>query len=92
MCQAPLAEGIEKTAAELMANKGAALVVCGSNDLNVQIIVNAINEAIGANGKTIDWSSPVNYRQGIDADMVHLTDDMNAGMWCFTGLWSQSGL
>ncbi|MDQ2719245.1 MAG: TAT-variant-translocated molybdopterin oxidoreductase [Bacteroidota bacterium] len=74
-----LPAAIKKTAAELTANKGAALVVCGSNDPNVQIIVNAINEAIGANGKTIDWSTPVNYRQGLDADMVTLTDDLNAG-------------
>ncbi len=74
-----LAEGIKRTAAELMANKGAALVVSGSNDVNVQIIVNAINEAIGAGGKTIDWSSPVNYKKGIDADMVQLTSDLNAG-------------
>jgi len=74
-----LADGVKKTAAELMANKGAALVVCGSNDPNIQIIVNAINEAIGAGGKTIDWNSPVNYRQGIDADMVTLTNDLNAG-------------
>lgn len=74
-----LAEGVKKAAADLAANKGTALVVCGSNDPNVQIIVNAINEAIGANGKTIDWGTPVNYRQGIDADMVTLTEDLNAG-------------
>ena len=74
-----VAEGIKKAAAELSANKGAGLVVCGSNDPNVQIIVNAINEAIGAGGKTIDWSTPVNYRQGLDAEMVALTEDMNAG-------------
>ena len=74
-----VAEGIKKAAAELSANKGAGLVICGSNDPNVQIIVNAINEAIGAGGKTIDWSTPVNYRQGLDAEMIALTDDMNAG-------------
>lgn len=74
-----LAEGIKKTAADLMANRGAALVVCGSNDPNVQILVNAINEAIGANGATIDWNSPVNYRQGWDADMVSLVNDLAAG-------------
>ncbi|MEO6133555.1 MAG: TAT-variant-translocated molybdopterin oxidoreductase, partial [Ginsengibacter sp.] len=74
-----LAEGVKKTAAELSANKGAALVVCGSNDPNVQLVVNAINEAIGAGGKTIDWSSTVNYRQGVDADMVTLTEDLNGG-------------
>ena len=27
---------------------------------------------IGAYGKTIDWSVPVNYRQGIDKDMTDL--------------------
>ncbi len=74
-----LADGIKKAAADLAANKGAALVVCGSNDPNVQTIVNAINEAIGAGGKTINWSTPVNYRQGTDADMISLTDDLNAG-------------
>ncbi len=74
----PLADGIKKTAAELAANKGASLVVCGSNDPNVQMVVNAINEAIGANGKTIDWNTPVNYRQGTDAEMVTLTDDLNS--------------
>lgn len=75
----PLAEGIKKTAAELLSHKGASLVVCGSNDPDIQLIVNAINEAIGANGKTIDFSTPVNYRQGVDADMVTLTQDLNAG-------------
>lgn len=74
-----VADGIKKAAADLSANKGAALVVCGSNDTNIQIIVNAINEAIGAGGKTIDWNTIVNYRQGIDADMVAFTEDLNAG-------------
>ncbi len=72
-------EGVKKAAAELAANKGAGLVVCGSNDPNVQIIVNAINEAIGAGSKTVDWNTPVNYRQGLDADMIALTDDLNSG-------------
>ncbi|MGI8580663.1 MAG: TAT-variant-translocated molybdopterin oxidoreductase [Chitinophagaceae bacterium] len=77
--QGTAAEGVKKAAQELLANKGAALVVCGSNDPNVQIIVNAINEAIDAGGKTIDWSSTVNYRQGVDADMTALVNDLNAG-------------
>jgi O-acetyl-ADP-ribose deacetylase (regulator of RNase III) len=55
------------------------LVVCGSNDVNVQVVVNAINEAIGANGKTIDWSTHGQYRQGVDADFAKLVEDMNAG-------------
>lgn len=79
IADARLKKGIETAAADLKANNGAALVICGSNDKNVQIIVNAINNAIGAYGKTIDWNKPVNYRQGIDADFVQLVADMEAG-------------
>ncbi len=76
---AKLKAGIAKVAADLKANNGKALVVSGSNDMNVQIIVNAINNAIGANGTTIDWSRPVNYRQGVDKDFNDLLTDMDAG-------------
>lgn len=68
---------IAKAAADL--KKGNGLVVSGSNDVNVQIIVNAINSAIGANGTTIDFANPAKYKKGIDADMVALVDAMNAG-------------
>lgn len=79
IADAKLKAGIAKAAAELNANRGAALVVCGSNDVNVQTIVNAINNAIGANGSTIDWNTPVNYRQGIDKDLHDLVAQMEAG-------------
>ena len=69
-----LATGIEKAAKALKAANGQALVVCGSNDTNVQIVVNAINEAIGANGKTIDYITANNSRAGIDAEFVALLD------------------
>ncbi len=71
--------GIAKVAKELAANKGTALVVSGSNDVNVQIIVNAINEAIGANGATIDWTLPVLTKQGVDKDMTDLLTDIESG-------------
>ena len=76
---AKLTKGIETAAAALSANKGAALVVCGSNDVNIQMVVNAINEAIGANGTTINWAMTSNYRNGIDANMDQLVKDMTAG-------------
>jgi molybdopterin-containing oxidoreductase family iron-sulfur binding subunit len=74
-----LKAGIAKAAADLKANNGAALVVSGSNDVNVQIIVNAINNAIGAYGKTIDWAVTSNYRQGIDKDLADLVAQMDGG-------------
>jgi molybdopterin-containing oxidoreductase family iron-sulfur binding subunit len=70
---------IVKVAEDLKARKGEALVVCGSNDKNIQVLVNAINAALESYGKTIDWSRPVNYRQGVDADFAQLLADMEAG-------------
>lgn len=74
-----LKKGIEKVAADLKANIGAALVVSGSNDVNVQTVVNAINNTIRAYGSTIDWSSTLNYRQGIDKDLSDLITQMEGG-------------
>ena len=79
LSDAKLKAGIEKVAADLNKNKGKGLVVCGSNDKHVQVVVNAINQAIGSFGSTIDWKSPVNYRKGIDTDMNVLVAAMEAG-------------
>jgi molybdopterin-containing oxidoreductase family iron-sulfur binding subunit len=79
VADAKLKAGIEKAAADLKAHNGAALVVSSSNDKNVQVIVNAINSAIGAYGTTINWNQAVNYRQGIDSDMADLIAQMEAG-------------
>ncbi len=74
-----LKAGINKAAKDLLANKGKALVVSGSNNVAVQTIVNAINEAIGANGTTITWDAFNLTRQGIDGEFATLVSDMNAG-------------
>ena len=68
---------IVKAAADL--KRGNGMVVCGSNNVAVQTVVNAINSAIGANGTTINWAVNSNYKQGIDADMVNLVAAMKAG-------------
>jgi MoCo/4Fe-4S cofactor protein with predicted Tat translocation signal len=74
-----LKAGISKAAKDLLANKGKSLVVSGSNNVQVQTIVNAINEAIGANGTTISWDATNLTRQGIDGDFATLVNDMNQG-------------
>ena len=76
---AELKKAIKKAGAALVASKGAALVVCQSNDVNIQLVVNAINQAIGANGTTINWATTLQVRQGIDSDMAQLVEEMNAG-------------
>lgn len=74
-----LQQAVQKTAATLSKNRGAGIVLAGSNDRNIQIIVNGINELIGANGTTVNWTSTYNTKQGIDTDIAKLVDDMNAG-------------
>ena len=74
-----LKAGINAAAKDLLANKGQALVVSGSNNIQVQTIVNAINEALGANGTTISWDATNLTRQGIDSEFATLVSDMNQG-------------
>jgi len=76
---AKLNAAIVKVARELNANVGNALVVCGSNDKNIQQVVNAINNAINAYGSTINWGVTNNSKSGIDSDFATLVNDMNAG-------------
>jgi len=76
---AKLNAGIQEAAKDLLANKGKSLVVSGSNNTNIQIIVNAINEAIGANGATINRALPIQWRQGIDSEFSELVADLDAG-------------
>lgn len=70
---------IAQAAASLKASGANSLVVAGSNDPNVQIIINAINQALGAYGTTIDIKNPTNFYRGSDAAMASLVDEMNAG-------------
>lgn len=70
---------ITTIAADLKANKGESIVVCGSNDKNVQVLVNAINNVLGNYGSTIDLKITSNTKQGTDKQVADLVADMNAG-------------
>jgi MoCo/4Fe-4S cofactor protein with predicted Tat translocation signal len=60
---------LAKAVADLKANPGASLVISGSNDKHVQLVVNAINNLLGNYGTTILPESPLNFRQGNDEEM-----------------------
>lgn len=64
---------------ELLQNKGKALVVSGSNDVSTQILVNAINAAIGSYGTTIDLDNPCKRYAGNDAEFAEFINEMNRG-------------
>jgi MoCo/4Fe-4S cofactor protein with predicted Tat translocation signal len=70
---------LAKAADELWANRGKALVVAGSNDKAVQVIVNAINDMLGSYGTTILPNLTVNYRQGNDETMAAFIGELEAG-------------
>jgi MoCo/4Fe-4S cofactor protein with predicted Tat translocation signal len=64
---------------DLKSTKGESIVVCGSNDKNVQVIVNAINSLLENYGKTIDLNRHSNTKQGDDKALIALMKEMNAG-------------
>jgi len=64
---------------DLWKSKGNSLVVSGSNDSNVQIIVNAINDLLQNIGSTIDLKTPVYFRQGNDERMKQFVSDLSSG-------------
>lgn len=70
---------VKKMAASLNASRGNALVVCGSNDVDVQTIVNAINAAIGAYGSTISLATTNRTKRGSDTDMNAFVDALING-------------
>jgi molybdopterin-containing oxidoreductase family iron-sulfur binding subunit len=72
-------KALTKIADELVANQGKSLVVSGSNNKGEQVLVNAINKMLGSYGTTIDFRSPSYQRQGNDADITALTNELNAG-------------
>lgn len=61
---------LEKAANELWQNRGKSLVIAGSNDKAVQVLVNGINDMLGSYGTTILPHLPVNYRMGNDQAMA----------------------
>lgn len=72
-------QNLDKCAKELVAAKGSALVVSGSNDASVQTIVNALNSLLGSYGSTISLNVPLNNRQGSDAAMNDFINEAKAG-------------
>lgn len=73
-----VAAKIQTAANELWANKGASLVVCGSNDANVQSVVNGINSLLGNYGKTISLAKG-NNSYGSNQNIADLVGEMKSG-------------
>lgn len=69
----------EAAANELKASAGSSLVVAGSNDAKVQMLVNAINEKLGNYNSTINLNNPVNLFMGNDKEVEMLVKEVVGG-------------
>jgi MoCo/4Fe-4S cofactor protein with predicted Tat translocation signal len=72
-------EGLEAAAADLWSNRGQSIVVAGSNDVHVQLVVAAINQLLGNYGTTIQTDRPLHLRQGDDRNMADFVRELSAG-------------
>jgi MoCo/4Fe-4S cofactor protein with predicted Tat translocation signal len=70
---------IKDLVADLLENKGKSLVVSGSNDTDVQVLVNAINSILGNYGSTLNLENVLQTRRGIDADFESFITELKAG-------------
>jgi Fe-S-cluster-containing dehydrogenase component len=68
---------VKKAATDLLNNKGKSLVVSGTNSLQIQLIINAINQLLGNYGNTIDLTKPVYLKQGYESEIHRMVKEMN---------------
>jgi MoCo/4Fe-4S cofactor protein with predicted Tat translocation signal len=76
---APHQKEISAIADQLWEHRGRSLVTCGMNSKHLQVLVNGINSMLGNIGTTLDFDNPSYLRQGSDADLAGLLDEMKKG-------------
>ncbi|SMG48906.1 prokaryotic molybdopterin-containing oxidoreductase family, iron-sulfur binding subunit [Marivirga sericea] len=70
---------ITKAARDLVASQGQSLVVAGSNDADIQLLVNGINSMLNNYGATLDLNQYSNARKGDEAAFSQMVKDAKAG-------------
>ena len=72
-------EDLSVLADKLVAAGGRSIVVSGTNNVDIQIIVNGINSMLGNYEKCIDLSHNLNIASGIDSEIENFVNDLNSG-------------
>lgn len=72
-------EDLSELADNLIKSKGRSIVVSGTNNVDIQIIVNGMNFLLGNYSETIDLDKNLNIASGIDNKMEDLVTDLNTG-------------
>ena len=70
---------IEKAAKALLAQKGSSIVISGSNNVEVQKVINAINALLNNYGSTIDMVNSSNQFKGDDTAMTNTLNGLKNG-------------
>ncbi len=71
--------GLDKIATELVAHKGQSVVLCGVNDVSLQVLTNAINNMLGNYGAIVDLANHSTVKTGDDEALAALVKEMEAG-------------
>jgi Fe-S-cluster-containing dehydrogenase component/anaerobic selenocysteine-containing dehydrogenase len=72
-------EDLTELAEKLIESKGKSIVICGSNNVDIQIIVNGINNLLGNYNDCIDLNNNLKIASGIDSRMEDLIRDLSDG-------------
>ena len=72
-------EDLSGLADNLIESKGRSIVVSGTNDTDIQILVNLINSILGNYSGCIDLEQNLNIALGIDSKMEELVNDLGSG-------------
>jgi molybdopterin-containing oxidoreductase family iron-sulfur binding subunit len=70
---------LDQLAERLWLARPNALVVCGSQDVSAQVLVNFINHLLGAYGNTVNVERPSFQRQGNDGQLRELLRELGEG-------------
>ncbi len=80
LAEPPLtSEQLDHLARQLWQARGRSIVLCGTQDIEQQILCNFLNQLLGNYGATVDLQRPSLQRQGNDAHLSRLLQDLNEG-------------
>ena len=72
-------EDLSELADKLIASGGRSIVVSGTNNVEIQLIVNGINSLLGNYEKCIDLNNYLNIASGIDSQTADFVEDLASG-------------
>ncbi len=70
---------LTELADDLIASRGRSVIISGTNNVEIQIIVNGINNLLSNYDECIDLNNNINIATGIDSNIDNLAEELNSG-------------